>query len=60
MAMQNSKKIIYSLRIFLKLKEKGFEAIATTPNPNNSKLICWIYDRTPEFIQVLNEIMREE
>lgn len=55
--MQNSKKIIYSLRVFLELKKKGFEAIATTNNPNNEKLMCWIYDRTPEFIQSLNEII---
>lgn len=55
--MQNSKKIIYSLRIFLLLRERGFEPLATTCNPNNEKLICWIYEKTPEFIKVLNDII---
>lgn len=31
--MPNAKKIIYSLRIYLELKEKGFEPIAVTSNP---------------------------
>lgn len=43
-----SKKIIYSLRVFLALTERGFEPIATTKNPAHEDFMCWIYDYTPE------------
>lgn len=56
--MQISNKVIYSLRVFLQLEQLGFKPISTTINPNNQKLICWIYEKTPEFTQALNEILR--
>lgn len=56
--MQNSK-IIYSLRIFLKLKELGYYPIATSENPNKPGFICWIYQKTPEFLRDLDSIIQK-
>jgi hypothetical protein len=55
--MPNAKKIIYSLRVYLELKEKGIVPVATTENPKKSNFICWIYDKTPELDVALKEIM---
>lgn len=57
--MPNSNKIIYSLRIFLKLKEKGIYPIATTSNPQKPNFMCWIYKRNRVFEEALDEIMGE-
>lgn len=51
------KKIIYSLRIYLELTERGFQPITTTQNPQKPYLMCWIYDKTPELIKALDEII---
>ena len=56
--MQSSK-IIYSLRIFLRLKELGYHPIATSENPNKPGFICWVFERTPEFLSDLNTILNE-
>ena len=55
--MPNANKIIYSLRVYLQLKEIGIEPIATTNNPNKPNFLCWIYKKTPELIAALEEIM---
>jgi hypothetical protein len=55
--MQMSNKIIYSLRIHIELQKRGFVPILAMPNPNNPKLMCWVYDKTEEFINTLDEII---
>lgn len=55
--MPNANKIIYSLRVYLCLKDKGIEPIATTQNPMKPNFMCWIYKKTPELIMALDEIM---
>lgn len=55
--MPNSNKIIYSLRIYLQLKEMGIEPIATTSNPQKPNFICWIYEKTPELMKALDQII---
>ena len=55
--MPNANKIIYSLRVYLALKERGIEPIATTNNPNKPNFLCWIYERTPEFVAALDAVM---
>ena len=57
--MLNANKIIYSLRIYLRLKEKGIEPIATTSNPQKPNFICWIYNKDEAFEKALDEIMDE-
>ena len=54
---QNSKKVIYSLNVFLDLQKLGFNPIATTPNPKNNNLICWIFERTPQLMEALDKII---
>lgn len=56
--MQNSK-IIYSLRIFLKLKELGYNPIATFENPNYPGFTCWVFERTPAFTKDLDSLIHE-
>ena len=51
---QNSKKVIYSLNVFLELQKLGFNPIATTKNNN---LICWIFERTPQLMEALDKII---
>lgn len=55
----NTKKIIYSMRIFLTLQEQGFYPIATMPNPRNPQLICWIYERSDAFDVAFEKLMGE-
>ena len=57
MPMLNTKKIIYSLRVYLELKERGFDPIATSQNPQKPNFLCWIYERTPELDVALNELI---
>lgn len=55
--MLMQKKIIYSLRIYMSLKEKGFEPIMIMPNPKKQEYTCWVYKITPEFQKALDELM---
>lgn len=57
--MQSAKKVIYSLRVYLQLEQRGFQPISTMPNPNKPNLMCWVFDKTPEFMRVLDEILEE-
>lgn len=56
--MPNANKIIYSLRIYLGLKEMGIEPIATTSNPQKPNFMCWIYKKTKEFEEALEVLMK--
>jgi hypothetical protein len=29
------------------------------PNPNNNNLICWVYEKTPEFMESFNGLVEE-
>lgn len=55
--MQNANKIIYSLKINIELQKRGFVPIISMPNPNNPKLMCWVYERTNSFTAALDEII---
>lgn len=55
--MPMQKRIVYSLRVFTELKEKGFDPVATSQNPFKDKFICWVYDKTPEFDAAFDAIM---
>jgi len=57
---QNSNyKIIYSLRIRLELRKRGFEPLIELINPYKQYLKCWKFLDTEEFEIALSEIMRE-
>ena len=55
--MPNARKVIYSLRIYIELDKKGFKPIATMPNGHKPHLMCWVYEKTDEFVKALDEIM---
>ena len=56
--MQSSK-VIYSLRIFLKLKELGYNPIATFENPNKAGFTCWVFEKSQDFINDLDNIIQK-
>lgn len=56
--MRNTKlKIIYSLRVYVELQQRGFKHISMMPNPKNENLNCWIFEATDEFLDALDEII---
>lgn len=54
--MQNYK-TIFSLRVRLALRNKGFEPLMESPNPYKRDLKCWVYEETEEFRKALNVIL---
>lgn len=56
--MQNTNyKIVYSMRVHLALQGMGFKCLMEMKNPQNSQLNCWVYERTPQFMKALNQIL---
>lgn len=50
-------KIIYSLKVMLKLVEKGNIPISTMPNPKYPEYDCWIFQSTDKFEQDLTDVL---
>lgn len=50
-------KRVYSLRVRIALREKGFEPLFEEENVYKPGFKCWLYLNTPEFNQVFSEIM---
>lgn len=59
--MPNAKeiKIVYSLRVHLKLQQMGFKYVSEMKNPRNDKLNCWVYEVTPAFLEAFDLILKE-
>jgi len=51
--------IVYSLRVRIALRERGFEPIVEEDNYRKPGFKCWHYLNTPEFSRALTEIMEE-
>ena len=49
---------VYSLRVRIALRDKGFEPIFEENTVYKPGLKCWAYQNTPEFEQAFSEIMR--
>lgn len=58
MSKQNYK-IIYSLRIHLKLQEQGFKYLTEMKNPANMRFNCWVYEATPQLLEAFDTILQE-
>ena len=58
MSKQNFK-IIYSLRIHLKLQEMGFKYLTEMKNPQNMRFNCLVYEATPQLFEAFDNILRE-
>ena len=50
--------IVYSLRIRLALRERGFEPLIEMDNIHKPHFKCWQYLNTPDFAEALSEIMK--
>ena len=57
--MSNSKnyKIIYSLKIHIRLQEMGFQPKIEMRNPQNPQYNCWAYDATPELLEAFDQVV---
>lgn len=55
----SSFKIIYSLKIHIKLGQKGFHYVAEMRNPNNPQFNCWVYEATPDLLAAFDAIIGE-
>ena len=60
MPNQNAIKVIYSLRKHIALQQMGFVYLTEMKNPNNPRLNCWVYEATPEFLEVFDAMLTEE
>lgn len=41
----------------MELQKRGFIPLTAMPNPNNLRLICWVYEKTDTLIAALDEII---
>lgn len=56
--MPNTKiKIIYSLRVYIELQNRGFTPLTAINNPHKPHLMCWVFDETPELLTAVDEIL---
>lgn len=60
--MTNSKTneylIIYTMRLAMALIDKGYAPLSTMPNPNNPRLMCWVFQKTDKFLEDFNELVK--
>lgn len=52
-------KVVYSLRIHIKLQQLGYCCVAEMKNPQNHKYNCWVYEATPNFLASFEALMKE-
>lgn len=52
-------KIVYSLRIHIKLQKMGFKYLTEMKNPQFPHLNCWVYENTQEFNLAFEALMKE-
>ena len=56
--MQKAKtKIIYSLKLHIALQQRGLRPLLEMRNPSNQALNCWVYERTPQFEKIFEELI---
>lgn len=53
--MSNTK-VVYTLRLHIKLQELGFKCLVEMRNPKNQRLNCWVYEATPEFMETFDRL----
>ena len=50
-------KVIFSKRLRIELRRRGFEPFMELPHLSHPGWMCWYYDNTPEFQEALSELM---
>lgn len=58
MSNQNVK-IVYSLKMHIRLQQMGFEYLVEMKNPNNVRFNCWVYEETPKFLEAFDMLIKE-
>lgn len=61
--MQNTNsnlKTVYSFRIKNLLEIRGFKPILETDNPKVEGYKCWIFEETPAFLEVFEEVVSKK
>lgn len=53
-------KVIYSLKIHLRLMQMGFKPLMSMPNtnPGKEKFLCWVYEATDELLAAFDSLVR--
>lgn len=53
-------KVIYMPWIATKLRERGFKILRTGVNPHKPQFDTYIFENTPELLQALTELTKQE
>lgn len=53
-------KTVYSLRVRNILAVQGFKYLEEVDNPKIPGFKCWLYEATPEFLEIYNLILTED
>ena len=58
MKTNETKKIkkIFTRRLALELRKRGFDIVATEPNPNKPQFDVYLFEDTPSFQKALSDI----
>ena len=51
--------IVYKMKLAMALMEKGHKPLSTMPNPKNSQLMCWVFQKTDSFLKDFEELVEE-
>lgn len=51
--------IVYKMKLAMALMNRGHNPISTMPNPKNSNLICWVFQKTSSFLQDFEQLVKE-
>jgi hypothetical protein len=47
------------MKLAMALMEKGHNPISTMPNPKNSNLMCWVFQKTASFLEDFEQLVKE-
>ena len=50
-------KIIYSKRIAVELRKRGFKILEVQVNEYHPEFNCWVFEASPELFKALDELM---
>ena len=60
MQRKSNTKIIYSMKYAIQLKLNGHKVLTTMPNPNDNRLMCWVFQRDQTFDSDLSQLIEKE
>lgn len=51
--------IVYKMKLAMALMERGYNPMYTMPNPKNSLLMCWVFQKTESFLKDFEMLVKE-